>query len=499
MVRFSCLDKIKTTKGVFCLNSIQMSISSIPKKQELSNSNNNNCKNEFFLKVVESPLVRKESSSTPIDLIKGSSCHTVEGLKGFQKVLNLKPVFNENLDLTHLKESDDFYESLSKKYLRQNKSRKILYNFERLILDNDPQYSHLTELERHYKAMNSHSTIKCLRVKTRNTDNVGIRVDHKHNKAHYSGTMICGSPWACPLCASKIQNRRAIEIQEAFKWAYRDKKFQMMMVTLTFPHGLDDDLGEMLEKHKLAMKYFREGKKYTNFKKSIGYQGLIKATEITWGQFNGWHPHTHELQIINYDIAPKEEKRIKEFILNQWEFACKKAGLLKHGSIADFRKVAVHIIFHAKDSDYLAKLNNEDRAWGADREMASASTKKGRATGLAPFQLLDQSDGNELYQNLYLEYALKMKGKRQLIWSKGLKEKVGIKDKTDEELAKEQTTETDLLALFTDHQWKIILKNKDRAYVQWMAVNTGFEGLAQYFEEHGSILSMPEILMTDDG
>ncbi|GMB02275.1 protein rep [Pelosinus sp. IPA-1] len=465
------------------MNSIQLVSSSIPNKTELSNI--------FKEKSVEILLVKEKKSSPFLSGEKASLTYTTEGFEGVEKPRNLKSHFDSNLSLSKMKESDDSHKNLHNKYMRQNKSRKILYAFERLILDTDPQYSHLTELERHYKAMNSHSTIKCLRVKTRNSDNVGIRVDHKHKKAHYTGVMVCGSPWACPLCASKIQNRRAIEIQEAFKWAYRDKQFQMMMVTLTFPHGIADDLGEMMEKLKIAMVYFRKGANYDKFKKSIGYQGMIKAQEITWGQINGWHPHTHELQIINYDIDQKEEKRISKFILNQWEMACKKAGLLKHGSIADFRKKAVHIIFHAKDSDYLAKLNNEDRAWGADKEMASASTKKGRMTGLSPFQILDQSDENEEFQNLYLEYALKMKGKRQLVWSKGLKEKVGIKDKTDEELALEESSESDLLALFTNEQWYIVLKNKDRAYVQWLAVNYGFEGLAQYFEKHGSILNAP--------
>jgi len=429
-----------------------------------------------------SPLVRKENPPPLIVAEKSCSTQSFKGIEGFKDDGNLNKL------LLKQNESDDYHKNLSKKYINQDRARKILYDFERLILDNDPTYAHLTELEKHYRAMNSHSTTKCLRVKHRSSSRVGVRVDRKHNKAHYSGLDVCGSPWACPVCASKLQNRRAIEIQDAFKWAYKDKQFQMMMVTLTFPHGIADDLGDMLDKLKLAMKYFRKGKTYDKFKAGIKYQGMIKAMEITWGNINGWHPHTHELQIIDYNITPAEEKRIHKFILNRWEMACKKAGLLKHGSIADFRKRAVNTIFHAKDSDYLAKLNNEDRAWGADREMASSSTKQGRLTGLSPFQILEQSDGNEQFQNLFLEYALKMKGKKQLIWSRGLKDKVGIKEKSDKELVNEQTSESELVAFFTDHQWKIVLKNNDRSYIQWLAVNVGFDGLADYFKQYDSVL-----------
>ncbi|MBS4040102.1 MAG: protein rep [Flavobacteriales bacterium] len=477
-------------------NHTQKPTSSISNNKKLINSKilleDHNEAGTSALKI--SPLVRKERFSPFLGGEKSLSSHIPQGLKVNKNMENLKPISSPKWDLEKIKELDESFKNLTNKYINQNKARKILYEFEKVILDFDPSYAHLTELEKHYKAMNSHSTTKCMRVKSKNADNIGIRVDRKHDKAHYTGTVICGSPWACPVCASKIQTRRAIEIQEAFKWAYRDKKYQMMMVTLTFPHGIDDDLGDMLEKVKLAMVYFRKGENYDKFKKSIDYQGMIKATEITWGKINGWHPHTHELQIVKYDTDEKEQERIKAFILNQWEKACTKAGLLKHGSIMNFRKVAVDIIFHAKDSDYLAKLNHVEKAWGADKEMASATTKKGRATGFTPWQLLEQSDGNEQYRNLFLEYALRMKGKKQLVWSRGLKKKVGITEKTDEELAKEQTSESDLLALFTAEQWRIIIRNKDRAYIQYLAVSQGFEGLAKYFESYKSVLIEPDCL-----
>ena len=489
-----------------------MSIFSIPEKNKFNNikinkKSGNTTGNKGLKSVltpVEPPLGKKGKTSPPQNPITIDSTW-VEGHKNHENFIG---ILDQNLSVDELKLSDEIHKNLSRKYENQNKARKILYNFERAILDVDPQYSHMTELEKHYKASNTHATIKCLRVKKKDADTVGIRVDHKNRKAIYTGLQNCSSPWACPVCASKIQTRRALEIKKAFDWAYGKtdkngnpkKQYQMAMITLTFPHGISDDLGDTLEKLKLAYTYFRKGKNYDNYKKSVDYQGMIKAMELTWGSLNGWHPHSHELQIIDFDINEKQEKKIKKFISNKWEQACIKAGLLSHGDIMNFRKRAVDIIFKAKDSDYLAKMNDmdkpiKDKQWGADTEMAKASTKKGRMSGLSPFQMLEESDGNEQYQNLFLEYALKMKGKRQLVWSKGLKDKVGIRDKSDEEIADEETAETDLLALLTDGQWRIVLKNDDRAYVQWLAVNCGFEGLAQYFKEHGSILvSVEDVL-----
>ena len=39
-------------------------------------------------------------------------------------------------------------------------------------------------------------------------DNVEVRKHLKTEKAFYSGLMVCGSVWMCPVCASKISERR---------------------------------------------------------------------------------------------------------------------------------------------------------------------------------------------------------------------------------------------------------------------------------------------------
>lgn len=452
------------------------------------------------------PLVLEEKSATFFEGKKAVPGPVVSGVAGCQKTQNLNS-FLEGLTAQDVLDSDKQHARIAETYKNQNRARKILYGFEKLILEYEPTAAHLTELERHYTAMNKHSTIKCMRIKNRDTDNVGIRVDQKHRRAIYTGVVRCGSPWVCQPCANKIQSRRADEIKKAFAWAYQKNRTdgrrqkQMVMITQTFPHGINDDLGETMEMVKVAEKIFCSGASFTAFKKEYGYEGMIKALEITYGKINGWHPHFHKLFILDFDIDEKTEKKIRKWLLKRWEDACIKAGLLKHGSIMDFRKCSIDVMFKAKDSDYLSKLNQEKekKSWGADKEMASASTKQGRMHGKTPFQLLEESDGNTRYKELFLEYALHFKGKRQLVWSRGLKEKVGVVEKSDEQLASEQTEQTDLLALLSDHQWRIVngrnhRRVDERAHVEWIAVNLGFDGLANYFAEHGSILARPEVV-----
>ena len=42
---------------------------------------------------------------------------------------------------------------------------------------------------------------------------IGVNISPVHKAAHYSGLVTCGSIWPCPVCASRIQERRRPEVQ----------------------------------------------------------------------------------------------------------------------------------------------------------------------------------------------------------------------------------------------------------------------------------------------
>ncbi|MFH4246966.1 rolling circle replication protein, Rep63 protein, partial [Acinetobacter baumannii] len=69
--------------------------------------------------------------------------------------------------------------------------------------------------------------------------------------------------------------------------------------------------------------------------------------------------------------------------------------------------------------EYVAK-------WGLDYEMTKGHVKRGRKESLSPFDLLqlsieDQEIFEKLPSKLWQEFAISMKGARQLVWSRGLK------------------------------------------------------------------------------
>ena len=98
--------------------------------------------------------------------------------------------------------------------------------------------------------------------------------------------------------------------------------------------------------------------------------------------------------------------------------------------------------------------------------------------GLHPFGLLAQArDGDKVAGAKFVEYARVMRGKRQLLWSRGLKDLVGLDDLTDEELAAQQEDKADLLGLITPLQWSWVRKAGLRAQVLDAAELSGWVGV----------------------
>lgn len=313
-----------------------------------------------------------------------------------------------------------------------------------------------------------HRTTNCKHAMTGNDVTLNKCQDPVRNgfRGFYTGLQTCGSVWTCPICSNRIQEVRRSEIATAMTYFYGIKK-QAAMVTLTFPHTAASTLKDLLKKQSEALTHFRGGRTWLNFKKSIGFEGLIRSLEITRGP-NGWHPHTHELWFIDEDV---DQVEFLNFVNERWLSSCIKSGLIdEHDEVKQiaFIKHSVDIKFNCNTSEYIAKFDAKEH-WGVDREIAKASSKKGKLSGLHPFQLAFQG-----YDKLFLEYTLAIKGKAQLFWSKGLKDKVGINQIDDEEIAENESNLDEVIGFLFKHQWKTVLKNDLRHKILEM-VEDGFD------------------------
>ena len=316
-------------------------------------------------------------------------------------------------------------------------------------------------------------TAKCLRIRAHDSD-VGVWKSKTHKTAHYSGLQTCGSVWRCPVCAAKIAERRRLEIQTAMA-LHRAQGGDVQLLTLTVPHTRHDSLEALVGAQAKALEAFWRDKTVKNVLKEMGYLGRIRAYEVTHGRKgtnNGWHPHFHFLMfgMNKVDQAYLQDWKVR--LHARWDNYCKKAGLgspsLAHG--IDLRD-------GAQATKYVAK-------WGLEDEMTKAHTKKGKAGGETPFDLLRSvlADPNDKQaMALFAEFAEFFQGKSQLHWSKGLKKRFAIGEKDDDQVAQEAVEDADLLGLVTPDQWRDVLKVKARATVLELAAAAGWPAVQKFF------------------
>lgn len=282
---------------------------------------------------------------------------------------------------------------------------------------------------------------------------------------HYKGLATCGNVHTCPLCASKIQERRRQEVEKAIAWA-KGLGRSGFVISLTFPHRVNQPLKDLLILQRDALAHMRGSRAYMALMKRSECIGRIRSLEVTHGQ-NGWHPHTHELLFLNSAV---NAGWLRDELASLWFKSCRKVGLFVSGrdSEDDFFKYSVDV--RSGDdgtADYLAKLDDQSK-WGISHELTKGASKQGKRTGSHPFKLAS----NPATHNLFLEYVYAMKGSRQLIWSRGLKAAVGVDDKTDDEIANEESTRVVDRIPVSNRAWLYVL-SKDARFELTLAAKTG--------------------------
>ena len=298
---------------------------------------------------------------------------------------------------------------------------------------------------------------KCHRFRIPNKE-VELKLSLEHEKAFVAGCEVCGSVWGCPLCAPKITERKRIDVEAGMASA-KDKDFQVMLATFTIPHGRGHDLKQIRAQMLKAWRKGSTSRAGQAMRKMIGLRGYIRVVEVTYGA-NGWHPHFHVLLIVDTKFTAYE---IQQLWYPIWLDGCRKSGLEDpseaHG---------VRVDDGARAAQYVTK-------WGMDSELTKGHLKKGKKS-VNPWDLLRiytfGLDGitPELREvaaalgidkkragALWLDFFHAFKGTRQLYWSNGLRDLLGLsQEKTDQELAEEEMDPlAGLLAVLTAYWFDI--------------------------------------------
>jgi hypothetical protein len=267
------------------------------------------------------------------------------------------------------------------------------------------------------------------------------------DRAFYHGLQVCAMPWTCPVCASKISERRRQEVGHGMKQA-EVLGLQVFLVTLTVPHGLGDDVGEVVGKMQKAWSRLWIGKAGMALRNALGLFGHIRALEVTYGE-NGFHPHFHALLFFHPQQTTGEGWMS---LGHRWQQVAVRSGLPRP---SDHR--GCRIDGGDQAANYVTK-----GVWGLESEVTKGHQKTGKKGSRTPLDLLKCfMQGETKAGALWRVYASAFEGKRQLYWSNGLKKLLSVADLSDEEIANKPEDEPALLlASITDAQWKVIYRRK---------------------------------------
>ena len=278
-------------------------------------------------------------------------------------------------------------------------------------------------------------------------------------RAGFAGLTTCGSVWACPCCSSKIISRRQEDLAAAVsRWTASGGR--VVMLTLTMRHKRQDRLDPLWAALGSAWRSVTSGAVWQAEKAAHGVAGWLRVVETTEGA-NGWHVHVHALLFVRDEVSDSAVAAWKKSVFGRWSRALGRAGLRP----ASLAAQDMHLVVDADAAvgEYLAKGLDFGNVVAMEFTQSAGKKSRAAAGGRTPWDILDSviatGDADDL--DRWLEWEATSKGKRQLTWSQGLRELIGLGvEESDDELAAEELgSKDDNVILIPLDQWKATWKN----------------------------------------
>lgn len=270
----------------------------------------------------------------------------------------------------------------------------------------------------------------------------------------YAWVKKCESPLLCFVDAPKIRAHRAQEIQDACR-RMLEAGYQFLFWTFTAPHDLETDPDFQIKQFNFAMRVFKSGRAYNDFKAKYGIEFQISAIEMTDDgptvhKKTGVHYHQHVIVFLTREISGLESEEMYRWMSERW-FEC-----LKRVSICtdEKRRDALHNI--KKNHCPCFGLDTPKHTQSIKRSLADLASylAKGASFELAPgifakggrlpekishWEVMALAFGGRCPELIprALKLMSALKGRHWLHWSPGLKVFCGIAEMSDEDILKE--------------------------------------------------------------
>jgi hypothetical protein len=252
-------------------------------------------------------------------------------------------------------------------------------------------------------------------------------------------------------------------------------------VTLTMRHQHGQSLVELWDAAAKAWRRATSGNSWKLARERCGLAGWVRVWEVTIGR-NGWHVHVHVALVFEGTAIQERLDDIAGGMFNRWSRGLREAGL----EAPLLRGQEWHVVGGDRAGEDLAEYLSSVAKSGADSiGMELTQSLPGRSRGAyatrPPFELLtdvmEDGDGGALRR--WHEWERGSLGRRQIGWSKGLRERLGAGiEVSDEAVAAEELGSTDDdLVLIEAGGWAAMVRQPERLPFLLSAAQAG--GLAR--------------------
>jgi hypothetical protein len=323
---------------------------------------------------------------------------------------------------------------------------------------------------------------RCGRVVASNARTPDVRVaDGGH--AHFSGLMLCGSVWSCPVCSAKIRHERAQELEHALsRWMALHPAGSVLLATLTMPHDRGEALSGLMDTIQHAWRRVLSGGAWMRDKADYGIRHHVRGWDATHGG-NGWHPHLHAVLFLDRTPTAEQLARLEDRLHGRWSRACTERGhrepTREHGTRLELARSPADL------AAYVAKVaadHADGRVSGTALEVARGDLKQARDGGRTPWQILESfaSTGDCDDLSLWREWEQATFGRYWMRWSRGLKELVGLADRDDQEIT-ETEQDGQVVYRFAPDEWlSVCAERGGQARILELAEQGGTAAVAAY-------------------
>lgn len=301
----------------------------------------------------------------------------------------------------------------------------------------------------------------CLKHRQSGGSNIEIVYDQAQQRAYYGNLLVCGSVWTCPVCAARITEQRRVELDDAIK-RWRAGGGGVIMAAFTLQHSVDDDIADLRKTLNAAYRKMTDRRTYKDSKRRCGIVGSVASLEVTHAFRHGWHPHRHVLYFTEKDLTDQDYFNLQVAFAGAWRSVLDSVGRWAHAQ-------AGVVLSRGDDQagDYVCK-------WSMAHEMTKSPVKGGRDGGLSPFEMAEQWQvtGDQRYARLIRDYSRAFYRSKQLTYTPGLKARLGILDKSDQQIVAEQQAGAVIMAELDKSSWQRVYIRRWRGIIL-KAASTG--------------------------